>query len=121
MRLSELLGRDVLDASGDLVGAVVDVRLVQDGPMLGPYGAALRVSGLIVAERRHARLLGYERNVGPRLVRALTLKLTGDVRFVPWDDVADPLARPLQVDRSRSDLPHLHDLPNRIVEGTADL
>ena len=87
MRLSELLGREVRDAGDRYVGTVADVVLVQDGPMLGPYAAALRLTGLIVVERRHVRLMGYERDVMPLGLRWLVRRLAGRVAHVPWEDV----------------------------------
>ena len=45
MRLSDLLGADVVDEAGRHAGRVHDVRLVQDGPLVGSFGAALRVDG----------------------------------------------------------------------------
>src|SRR4051794_19249558 len=48
MRLSDLLSSTVFDAEGREVGRVRDVRLVQDGPIQGTFGAGLRVEGLII-------------------------------------------------------------------------
>lgn len=66
-----LLGAPVHDADGEHVGAVADVRLVQDGTVIGPYGAAYRLSGLIVIKGRHIRLFGSERGVGPAFIRRI--------------------------------------------------
>jgi len=89
MRLNDLLGRDVTDRHGQRLGGVADVRLIQDGP-LPPGGsqAALRVDGLIVVERRATRLFGYERHVGPALLRAIVHSRLGEVWYLPWDDIA---------------------------------
>ena len=87
MRLSELLGREVRDADNQYVGTVADVVLVQDGPLRGPYAASLRVSGLILVERRHVRLLGYERDVLPAALGWLLTRLAGRISYVPWDTV----------------------------------
>ena len=38
MRLSDLLGAEVVDQAGESAGRVHDVRLVQDGPVLGGSG-----------------------------------------------------------------------------------
>jgi hypothetical protein len=91
MRLSDILGRLVVDRDGQRVGTVADLRLEQDGPVAGPYGPSFRVAGLVVVERRHLRLLGYQRAVGPKLLRAVVRRVAGGVTFIPWDDVADPL------------------------------
>ncbi|MEV6285695.1 hypothetical protein [Kribbella sp. NPDC051770] len=84
MRLNELLGRRVLDANGNEIGGVADVRLVQDGPLLTSRQAALRIDGLIVVEKRSTRLFGYERHVGPALLRRLVHWKLGRVWYVPW-------------------------------------
>lgn len=87
MRLTELLGREVRSDDGTYAGTVADVVLTQDGPMRGPYSAALRVSGLILVERRHVRLLGYDRDTMPLLQRAAVDRLAGRVMHVRWEDV----------------------------------
>jgi hypothetical protein len=74
MRLSDLLGADVVDEAGRSAGHVHDVRLVQDGPLVGAFGAGLRVDGLIVGRRSLGARLGYERREmrGPLPVKLLT-------------------------------------------------
>ena len=47
MSLSELIAAVVVDVEGNEVGAVGDVRLVQDGPFLDPFGAAFRVRWML--------------------------------------------------------------------------
>jgi sporulation protein YlmC with PRC-barrel domain len=110
MRLSELLDRQVVSTHGDVIGYVVDVRLVQDGPLIGPYGASLRLDGLIVVHRRHLRLLGYDRDVGPAYIRAVITRLTGDALYVPWTQVRS-LDDVITVAESRQ-LRLLRDLPH---------
>ena len=61
MRLSDLLGKDVVTGSGRSLGRVHDVRLVQDGPLLPPWGAAFRVHELAVGRRSLGTRLGYDR------------------------------------------------------------
>jgi PRC-barrel domain protein len=87
MRLSELLGLDVVDHAGTRVGTVVDLQLVQDGPLIGPYGASLRLGAIVAVERRHVRLLGFERDVGPWLIRTIVRRINGRVRHIPWESV----------------------------------
>jgi len=89
MRLTDLLGADVVDRCGQRAGRVHDVRLVQDGPLIGGFRASLRLDRLIVGRRAMGARLGYERgNVnGPLLVRLLAGWLDHDGRFVPWDPV----------------------------------
>ena len=40
MRLTDLLGAEVVDRCGQPAGRVRDVRLVQDGPLIGGFGPA---------------------------------------------------------------------------------
>ncbi|GAA4059650.1 hypothetical protein [Nonomuraea soli] len=90
MRVSELLGRTVTDAEGRVVGQVADVRLSQDGHLLGPAANALRVSGLVVVPRNTGQLFGYERGpggAGPWLVRVVVRRLHRGSRHVTWDQV----------------------------------
>ena len=87
MRLSELLGLRVIDADGSDIGAIADVRLVQDAAALPSGMAALRVDGLIVVEGRSTELLGYERHVGPALLRWLVHRRLGAVRYLPWEHI----------------------------------
>ena len=89
MRLSDLLGAEVVDESGRSAGHVHDVRLVQDGPLVGAFGAGLRVDGLIVGRRSIGARLGYERGKmrGPLLVKLVAGWLSHDGRYVHWDRV----------------------------------
>ncbi len=89
MHLSELLGRPVVDADGTDLGHVRDVRLTRDGPLQGEFGAAFRVSGLIVGHLEVASRLGYDRRgvKGPWLVATLVKRLGRSTRYVPWDQV----------------------------------
>lgn len=91
MRASDLVARPVRDERGAGLGYVSDVRLVQDGPVLGTWGAAFRVSGLVVTPRRAGGYLGYERGSlrGPWLVRRAVRWLHRDAVFVPWERVRE--------------------------------
>ena len=86
MRLTDLLGAEVVDEAGRSAGRVHDVRLVQDGPLVGGFGAALRVDGLIVGRRAVGARLGFERGRmrGPLPVRLLAGWLLADGRYVEW-------------------------------------
>jgi hypothetical protein len=90
VRLSRLLGADVLAADGRRLGFVSDLRLVQAGPPRGLM-ATLLVEGIIVGGRHPGSLLGYERRPeqGPWLVRSIVRMLHRKVRYVLWGDVAD--------------------------------
>ncbi len=89
MHLSDLLHSKVLDADGVPLGSVDDVRLVQDGPLLLPFGAAFRVEGLMVGHRSVGTRLGYVRRGvrGPWLLRVIFAALERRARYVPWEDV----------------------------------
>jgi sporulation protein YlmC with PRC-barrel domain len=89
MRLSELLHSHVVDVDGEHVGAIDDVRLVQDGPLLLPFGAAFRAEGVVVGHRAVGVRLGYHRGKvgGPWLLKALFHRLEQRARWVPWDEV----------------------------------
>jgi sporulation protein YlmC with PRC-barrel domain len=110
MRLNDLLGRRVLDAAGDEIGGVADVRLVQDGPMLVSMQRALRVDGLIVVENRATRLFGYERHVGPELLRRLMHWRLGEVWYLSWTDVDEITDAAVTTTHGRADLRRMEDL-----------
>ena len=78
MLLSELIAAVVVDVEGNEVGAVGDVRLVQDGPFVDPFGAAFRVEGLVAGGHALATRLGYHRGdvVGPRLLALVPMIVT---------------------------------------------
>ena len=87
--LSDLLGAEVVDEAGGSAGRVHDVRLVQDGPVMGGFGAALRLDGLIVGRRAVGARLGYERGKmqGPLPVKLVAGWLHHDGRYVEWGRV----------------------------------
>src|SRR5947207_14985814 len=89
MRLSELLHAHAIDADGTDLGPIDDVRLVQDGPELFPFGAAFRVEGFVVGRAAIGTRLGYQRGdvAGPRVLKALFQRLQRHSKFVPWDAV----------------------------------
>jgi sporulation protein YlmC with PRC-barrel domain len=87
MRGSDLIGCPVIGAGGRELGRVIDVRLVQDGPLMGAY-AALRIESLVVGHHRLAAHLGYDRagTRGPWLVNAVVDLITRGNRELPWQD-----------------------------------
>jgi hypothetical protein len=107
--LSELLHSEVRDADGRALGNVTDVRLVQDGPILEGFGAALRVDGLVVGTGSFAVRLGYHRHgvTGPALLKAIFGTLERRARFVPWDQVAHWEGSTVQLRVPGSDVPTL--------------
>jgi hypothetical protein len=112
MKLSDLLDTEVVSIHGEAVGYVADVRLVQDGPLVGPYAASLRLDGFIVVQRRHLRLLGYDRSVGPAYIRAIIARLTGDALYVSWPQVETIDSDVITVTPDRNQLTLLRDLPH---------
>jgi len=96
MRVSDVLGQDVVDASGNRLGVVTDVRCVQDGPLRG-MNASLRIDGLLVSRRHTGALLGYDRrDQGPWLLRVIVRLMHRGLREVSWDEV-DELGPPLRL------------------------
>jgi sporulation protein YlmC with PRC-barrel domain len=110
MHLNELLGHRVTDAAGHDIGGVADVRLVQDGPLQPSMQAALRIDGLIVVERKTSRLLGYERHVGPALIRRLVVRRLGNVWYIPWEDIVRITEGVVEARTGRDDLKPLEDM-----------
>ncbi len=87
MRLSELLGCEVVDADGERLGKVHDVVLVQDGPVQGSWGAALRLEALMVGTGSIATRLGVDRRTSNR-PRIVAMWFSRRRRWVvPWDQV----------------------------------
>ena len=86
MRGADLFGLPVVGPGDEPLGKVLDVRLVQDGPLLGAY-AALRIDGFVVGRHGLAARLGYDRYdaQGPWLVGRLVRWITRDTRYLPWD------------------------------------
>ncbi len=109
MRLSELLGRRVIDSDGRDFGRVHDVRL--RGPGLGSPDAAIgspafRVDGLIVGSGGFADRLGFDRAGvrAPALVRVIATMFLRRSRFVPWNRVRALPAGRVTISGSGSDL-----------------
>jgi hypothetical protein len=72
---------------------------------------ALRVDGLIVVERKVTQLFGYERHLGPALLRRMVHSRLGAVWYLPWQDITQ--ISPDLV-RTRSDhLKPFEELPSR--------
>src|SRR6266540_853224 len=91
MRLSDLLESEVIDRNGDRIGHVHDVRLVQDGPPFGNWGAALRLEGLVVGRGSIGTRLGITRPrmKGPWVLKLLFARQRASRVLVPWSRVRD--------------------------------
>jgi len=89
MQLSELIAARVVDVEGRKVGTVGDVRLIQDGPYLDAFGAALRVDGIIAGRQGLATRLGYHRGdvTGPWLLRTLFRRIEARAHYIPWPHI----------------------------------
>ena len=87
MRLSDLLGCVVDDANGERAGVVTDVRVVQSGPIVGTFGNAFAIEGLIVGPRQWLSRLGFNRGEikAPALVRFVAGMAQRGQVFVPWE------------------------------------
>jgi hypothetical protein len=94
MRISDLLASDVQDAGGTSLGQVRDVRVVQDGAVVGGVQAAFRVDALLVGRGTLGGRLGYHHGQvqGPWLLRMLLRRASRTVRTIEmtqidrWDD-----------------------------------
>lgn len=102
MRLSELLGSEVVEERGTSVGKVLDVRLAQTGPLLESFGAAFELRSLIVGRHAFGARLGFEENDvrGPAPLRWFFLRLHRDARLVPWGEVRAIQAERIHVGRT---------------------
>jgi sporulation protein YlmC with PRC-barrel domain len=90
VRLSDLIGSVVVDAEGDEIGDVGDVWLMQDGPPMGVFGAALRVDRLVIGRFGLASRAGYERPDvrGPVILARLLGRGTKHRPVASWSDIA---------------------------------
>ena len=90
MRMSDLLGAEVLDVEGTRIDRVYDVRLVQDGPPIGPFGAGLRLRALLIGPTAIGARLGFERNDvrGPWPLRVAFAALHGASEVPTWEQIA---------------------------------
>ena len=87
MKLSELLGRQVVTNTGDALGRVCEALLIQDGPVrAGTATAAFRLHGLAVGRHLMGARLGYYQGTveGPWLLKLLFRR---PPRIVPWGAV----------------------------------
>jgi hypothetical protein len=89
VRLTDLLGSEVVTPDGRRLGRVHDVRVVQDGPPIGPVGAALRVRSIIVGARALGHRLGFDRVGvrGPWPLKAFFTWLHRGMDEIAWSDV----------------------------------
>jgi sporulation protein YlmC with PRC-barrel domain len=130
VRLTDLLGAHLVDRDGRDVDKVRDVWLVQDGPPIGPFGAALRVDRLVIGRFGLGSRLGYERPsiTGPWPLAWYFHRRHGERVAARWNDVAAleegrvrlrvPAA---ELERPRSVQDHHEANPARVVSAGLDL
>jgi sporulation protein YlmC with PRC-barrel domain len=89
MRLSDLLGSEVITQTQQRVGRVHEVRAVQDGPLQGNFGAALRIDGIIVGRGSLATRFGLDRKdvKSPAAIRVVLERIRGRRLYVPWSSI----------------------------------
>jgi sporulation protein YlmC with PRC-barrel domain len=107
VRLGDVLETPVLDQDGRSLGAVHDVHLVQDGPVLPSGMAALRLHGLVVGKAAFGTRLGYASRPGradegetrgPWPIRAIVRWLHRSAVYVPWTCVLSVASDHIVVD-----------------------
>jgi PRC-barrel domain len=88
MRLSELIGSEVRDGNGVVIGTLRDVRLVQDGPDVDGFGRAFRIKGVLVGGHPWERL-GMTRDdvKGPKIFKWWGKRVERDLRYLDWTQV----------------------------------
>jgi len=99
MLLSELLGVQVVTTTGEELGRVHDVVLVQDGPV-GAHGrAGLRLHAIAVGSRSLGSQLGYSQGTvtGPWVLRRLFHR---PPRVIPWPAIVQRDQHRIVVDPS---------------------
>lgn len=113
MRLTDLLDADVVDPAGRILGHVHDVRLVQEGPVVGSSEATFRVAGLVIGGTMVGARLGFSRTGmrGPWLLKRLFERLYAHERFVPWPSVRAVTEGAIHVALAASDLRPPEALP----------
>ena len=97
MRLSELVGTEVVSTDGEWLGHVHDVMLVQDGPLGASGTAGLRLHALAVGTRAFGTRLGFTQGTveGPWLLKALFAR---EPLLVPWGAIIERSEERIVVD-----------------------
>jgi hypothetical protein len=87
LRIGLLFGRPAIDADGQPIGRVHDVRLRRDGPIIAGFGPALRLEGLIIGRGSIANRLGLDRTdiTGPWPLNTWGKRAAQRAKFVPWE------------------------------------
>jgi sporulation protein YlmC with PRC-barrel domain len=90
VRIAELLGAEVVDRDGRVLGRVHDVRLVRDGPPLASFEAAFTLDCLLFGPISIGTRLGYGRHGvrGPWLLKAIFERIHVRHQAAEWEQVA---------------------------------
>lgn len=90
MRLADVIGSRVVDFDGRDIGRVGDVWLIQDGPPIGVFGAALTVEALVIGRFGLASRAGYEREDvrGPAPIVWFLHRRTAHRPIVHWSEIS---------------------------------
>ena len=104
MRLSELLGAELMDQHDQTVGKVHDVRLHR---VDASTDAGYQLAGLIVGRRAMGVRFGFDRGgaSGPWLLKLLFGWAGHDGRYVAWDSVAAIESGRIRISGDAHDLP----------------
>ena len=88
MRLTDLLGLEVVSTDGRLLGKVHDALLVQDGALTSGTDASFRLHALAVGRGSIGARLGYSQGLvqRPRLVKRLFGRR---LLLVPWAEIVE--------------------------------
>lgn len=106
MRISDLLGAHVYDRNGEKIGTVHDVRMTRDGPMVGDFGAAYSVHGIVIGELGLATRLGFDRRkvLEPAPLKGLFRWLLRKNRYATWDQIGLVAERAIRLRVAAADL-----------------
>jgi len=117
MRLADLIGATLVDLAGVEIGTVGDVWMTQDGPPIGPFGAALRVDTLVVGHFGLASRAGYERSGvdGPAPIARYLRRRAAHRPVARWADIASIEQGRIRLRRAEGEL----DRPRNMEEPAA--
>jgi hypothetical protein len=115
MRLVEIIGCHVVDADGQTIGEVHDVRVVADGPPDANGRPGYRLDALLAGTGGMAHKLGYSDDAmaGPWPLTSFFRRQLRRSLVVPWADVV-AIGRPsIRIGSRRADLRSLADADER--------
>ena len=91
MRLSDLMGCDVVDVNGGRVGRVSDVHIVQDGSIVDGVQARFRVDAVLVGRGGWGERVGYVRGRarGPWLLNVVFRWIERHAQLIDANEISD--------------------------------